>query len=126
MDVVELNGYATCIRENVRMVMNHKGITNQQIADRLGLSLSQVQDRTTLKTQGKQKANWSAPELAAVADVLDVPVLVFYLTPDEAWQWIAGQGIMPMLRKRHFSCKYVTAGQRPVPVRNADFDRKSA
>lgn len=114
MTVIELSEYATHIRENVRLVMNHKHITNQQIADQIGLSLSQVQDRTTLKTQGKPKADWSAPELAAVAEVLDVPVLVFYLTPDEAWDWITST-----LGKPRSAWRTITPGRRRGSRRNS-------
>lgn len=107
MTVIELRDYADHIRENVRLVMRHRGYTNQRLADELGLSLSQVQDRTTLKT-ARNPTNWSAPELAAVAEILNVPVFVLYESPEEAWSWISSQLGKPLI-----SCNPETPGQTP-------------
>lgn len=66
----------------IRQLMAYKGLRAYHLAAALGVEPTSMSARLNGKTVIKQE------ELAALAVLFDVPIAVFYLSPDDALRWV--------------------------------------
>ena len=73
------------IRENVRMFKRMRGMTNGQLAAATGLTEPQVQARTMANLENKNATYWDAAELEFAASAMRIPVHLFFMQTEDAW-----------------------------------------
>lgn len=97
----------------IRRLALHYDVTASDLAEQLGVTRAAVSSRLNGKTVIRSE------ELAGLAHYFGVPILVFYLEPDEALRWVLDhpehrpEWLPSEQAKTRKSCYPLVPGQRP-------------